>query len=160
MTAKINPIDISDFLEQDRIVVVGASDDSKSFGGSIYRALKAHDHSVVPVNQTATSVDGDECYPSVLAVRGEVDGVLVMVHRDSAEQVVRECVDRGIARVWLFKGIGGASAVSDVAVDLCVRNNIAVIAGACPMMFLEPVGWFHKIHRTCRHVNGSLSKAA
>ena len=28
------------------------------------------------------------------------------------------------------------------------------------LMFLEPVAWFHKFHRTLRHLNGSLSKAA
>src|SRR5688500_18005429 len=112
MVMTINPAEVDDFLAGDRIAVVGASDDPKKFGGAIYRALKTHRHTVVPVNRSATTVDGDECYPSIVAVPGAVDGVLVMVHRDQSADVVRECVERGITRVWLFKGLGGASAVS------------------------------------------------
>lgn len=31
-----------------------------------------------------------------------------------------------------------------------------VVAGACPLMFLEPVGWFHRVHRAVRRANGAL----
>ena len=158
MVMTIDPTEVADFLAQERIAVVGASDDPKKFGGTIYRALKAHGHTVVPVNRTATTVDGDQCYPNLATVPGEVDGVLVMVHRDQSPQVVRDCVERGITRVWLFRGLGGASAVSHDAIYLCRKNNITVIAGACPMMFLEPVGGFHKFHRVMRHLNGSLAR--
>jgi predicted CoA-binding protein len=160
MSTTIDPEEVDDFLSQHCIAAVGASDDPKKFGGTIYRALKAHGHNVVPVNRSTSTVDGDVCYPSLAVVPGDLDGVLVMVHRDDAAQVVRECIDRGIPRIWLFKGLGGASAVSDEAVDLCHENNVTVIAGACPMMFLEPVAAFHKVHRSMRHLNGSLAKAS
>ena len=159
MVPMIDPKEVDDFLALKRVAVVGASDDPKRFSGTIYRALKAHGHTVVPVNRTAVTVDGDECYPSLSAVPGDLDGVLVMVHHDDSAQVVRECVDRGVTRVWLFKGLGGASAVSDEAVDLCKKNDVTVVAGACPLMFLEPVG-FHKFHRAMRHLNGSLARAS
>lgn len=160
MATLVDPANVRDFLAQERIVVVGASDNPKKFSGTIVRALKEHGHTVVPVNSTAETVDGDQCYPDLASVPGEVDAVLVMVHRDSAEQIVRDCIERGVTRIWLFKGLGGASAVSYQALYLCARNNITVIAGACPMMFLEPVGGAHRFHRTLRHLNGSLARAS
>lgn len=63
-------------------------------------------------------------------------------------------------RVWLFMGLGGPGALSDEAVQLCHDKGIDVVAGACPLMFLEFVGWSHKLHRMARHLNGSLSRSA
>jgi len=160
MAHPIDPTAVEDFLAQSHIAVVGASDDPKSFGGTIYRALKARGHTVVPINRNASTVDGDVCYPDLAAVPGPIDGVLVMVHRDQSTQIVRDCVERGIARVWLFRGLGGASAVSHDAIALCRANDISLVAGACPLMFLEPVAGFHKFHRAMRHLNGSLAQAS
>jgi hypothetical protein len=61
--------------------------------------------------------------------------------------------------VWLFKG-AAPGAVSDEAVQLCRDHNIAVIPGACPLMFLEPVHGVHRVHRALRHANRSLAKAS
>ena len=156
----IDPADVQSFLAGKRIAVVGASDSPKSFARTIYRKLRHHGYDPVAVNPNAPSVDGDICYPDLRSVPGELDGVLVMVNRDRTESVVDACIDRGVPRVWLFKGIGGASAVGERAVELCRQHGIRVIAGACPMMFLEPVGGVHRLHRTIRRLNRSLAKAA
>jgi hypothetical protein len=34
-----------------------------------------------------------------------------------------------------------------------------VVAGACPLMFLDTVGGIHKLHRVMRRMNHSLAKA-
>ena len=81
-----------------------------------------------------------------------------MVSKDKSADVVRACAARGIANVWLFKGLGGAGAVSDEPIEVCRDNGMHVVAGACPFMFLEPVAWFHRTHRAVRHLNGSLAK--
>ena len=156
----IDPADVQSFLAGKRIAVVGASDSPKSFARTIYRELRQHGYDPVAVNPNASSVDGDICYPDLRSLPGELDGVLVMVNRDRTERIVDECIDRGVPRVWLFKGIGGASAVGARAVELCHQHGIRVIAGACPMMFLEPVGGVHRLHRTIRRLNRSLAKAA
>ena len=156
---KIRSEDVRTFLEGRRFAVVGASDDQKNFGGTVYRELKAHGYEPVAVNRSATTVDGDTCFPSLAAVPGEVDGAIVMVNRNAAVDVVRECADQGIDRVWLFKG-AGAGAVSEEAVRMCADNGIAVIEGACPLMFLEPVAGLHRFHRGIRHLTGSLSPAS
>jgi hypothetical protein len=80
-----------------------------------------------------------------------------MVNRVAAVDVVRDCIAHGIRRVWLFKGIGSAGAVSDEAVRLCQDSYTTVIAGACPLMFLDPVGLPHRVHRGVRRLKGALA---
>jgi predicted CoA-binding protein len=146
-----------EFLAQRRLAVVGASDAKSSFGGSILRELRDHGYDVVAVNPGCEAVAGAPCYPSLADVPTPVDGVIVMVNREAAVDVVRDCVAHGIRRVWLFKGIGSPGAVSDEAVRLCQDNDITVIPGACPLMFLEPVGLVHRVHRGVRRLKGALA---
>jgi hypothetical protein len=148
------------FLTGHRIAVVGVSDDKANFGRTVYRALRERGYEVVPVNPSADTVAGDPCYPDVEAVPGALDGVVVMVGADRSADVVRACVRRGVGRVWLFKGLGGAGSVSDDAIELCERHGIDLVAGACPLMFLEPVGWFHRVHRGARRASGSLDRVS
>jgi predicted CoA-binding protein len=155
----IDPAQAKAFLSAGRIAVVGASDEPKNFGRAIAAALRDHGIDTVAVHPKATSVAGVPCYRSVAAVPGRVDGVIVMVPSESAAGVVRACVDRGVPRVWLFKG-AGPGAVSDEAVQLCRDHDIAVIPGACPLMFLEPVRGVHKVHRALRRANRSLARVS
>ena len=50
----IDPEMAREFLAQRRLAVVGASDDPKNFGKSVYKALKEHGCSVAAVNPNAT----------------------------------------------------------------------------------------------------------
>ena len=156
----IDPAVAMEFLSRSRIAVVGASDDPKNFGRTVYKELRKHGFDAVAVNPNASTVDGDRCYGNLAAVPGDVDGVIVMVQRDRAVDAVRECASRGVKRVWLFRGIGSPGAVSDEAIELSAAEGIEVIPGACPMMFLEPVAGVHKFHRAMRRMNHSLAKVS
>ena len=81
-----------------------------------------------------------------------------MVAGEAAVGVVRACAARGVSHVWLFKGLGGRGADSDAAARVR-RHDIAVVAGACPLMFLEPVGLVHRLHRSARRANRSLVRS-
>jgi hypothetical protein len=156
----VDPSAASAFLGSGRIAVVGASPDRASFGGTLYRALRDHGNDVVAVNRSATPIDGEEAFADLADVPGTVDGVLVVVDRDRAADVVHAAADRGVERVWLFKGIGGRGADSDEAIALCRHHGIEVIAGACPLMFLEPVAAVHRIHRAIRRAAGAVARTA
>ncbi len=149
-----------EFLALGRLAVVGVSADPRQFGNVVYKALKEHGVDVVPVHPSDLTVAGDTVFPDIGAVPGPVDGVIVMVPGEAAVAVVRACADRGVGHVWLFKGLGGPGAVSDAAVDECERQGISVVPGACPLMFLEPVGLVHRIHRAARRANRSLTRTA
>jgi predicted CoA-binding protein len=75
-----------------------------------------------------------------------VDGLLVMVPAEVAAGVVGEAIDRGIPRVWLHRGVGKGSVSSD-AIAKCRAHGVAVVDGACPLMFEQPVGGVHRLHR-------------
>ena len=160
MAAPLDPTDVQRFLAGRRLAVVGASDAPQNFGRTIYRELRDHGYEVVAVHPTAETVEGDRCFPDLGSVPGAIDGVVVMVAKERSAGVVRDAIDRGVGNVWLFKGAGGASAVSDEAVALCEEHGIAVVAGACPLMFLEPVGAIHRIHRGLRRMTGALARPA
>ena len=155
----IDPSAVQEFLSGRRLALVGASADPQSFSNTIFHELKTHGYDVVPVNPNVDSIDGVPAYKTVAEIPNGIDRVMVMVRRENAAQVVHDCVDHGIHKIWLFKGIGAGS-VSDEAVDIAREAGAEVIPGACPLMFLEPVAWFHRLHRAARRMNGSLAKAS
>lgn len=148
---------IDDFLAQKHLAFVGVSHEPKQFSASVYRELKDKGYELSPVNPGADIIEGDHCYHDVRDLPDGIDGAIVMVSADHAAEVVQACIDRGIPRVWLHKGIGPSS-VSEDAVGLCKEHGIEVVDGACPMMFAEPVGWFHRVHRSEQKLIGKLPK--
>lgn len=137
---------IDDFLAQRHVALVGCSRKPDQFANAVGRHLRSGGRTVYPVNPAADEIEGIRCYRSVAEVPEPLDGVLVMVNADAATQVVQECVERGVRRVWLHRG-AGPGAVSPEAVERCRAAGIDVVDGACPLMFAEPVGWFHRAHR-------------
>jgi len=125
----------AEFLAQNRIAVVGVSRDSKQPANANYRRLKARGYQVFAVNPNMATVEGDRCYHSLREIEGEVDGVVIFTPRHAAAAVVRECAELHIARVWMHRSVDAGS-VSEEAVAIGRREGIAVLDGACPMMFL------------------------
>lgn len=148
------------FLAGRRIAVVGASDERGNMGGAILRELWLHGHEVVPVHPTARLAGGHRCYPTIGDLPGPIDGAIVVVPADAAVDVVRQCIAAGVPAIWLFKGIGSEGAVSDEAIALCHEAGIPVVPGACPLMFIRPVGTVHRIHRAAQRAHGTLAATA
>jgi uncharacterized protein len=148
------------FLAQQRIAVIGASDEKQNFGGTILRALLDHGYDAVGVNPNAKTAGGVPCWPDLASVPGVVDGVVVMVPAAASAGAVRAAIARGVSQIWLFRGIGGRGSVTDEAVALCHEHDVDVVAGACPLMFLEPVGFGHRMHRSVRRMKGAVERPA
>lgn len=151
----IDPARARSFLEAGRIAVIGASDDERNFGRTVCRALREQDREVVAVHPSAAGSDGAPGYPSLDSVPGPIDTAIVMVPADRAADVVTECVALGVPRIWLFKGLGPGS-VSAEAVQVARDAGAEVVAGACPLMFLEPVRGVHRFHRGVRRARGAV----
>jgi predicted CoA-binding protein len=133
----------AEFLAQRRIAVAGVSRDQPNAANVIYRRLRTDGYDVFAVNPAADVVEGDRCYHSLAEIEGGVDAVVVGTHPDVSLAVVEACAAAGVPRVWLHRGIGEGS-VSAEAVRYCEKHDIAVIAGACPMMFLEHADLGHR----------------
>ena len=149
---------VHEFLAQRRIAVAGVSRDNSQHAASnlIYRRLKSTGHDVFAVNPHMQSFDGDRCYPDVQSIPGGVDGVVVVTRPETTAQIVRDCNDAGVRRVWMHQSIGRASSVSLEAVEYCRQHDISVIPGGCPMMYGEGVDFGHACMRWLLKLTGGL----
>lgn len=149
---------IADFLAQKRIAVAGVSRNTKGEAANlIYQKLRASGYEVFPVNPNAEMIEGERCYPNLKAIAPPVDGVVIATRPEIAEQLVQECAELGVRRVWMHRSFGTGS-VSAAATKFCEANKIAVIAGGCPMMYCQPVDLGHKCMRWILKVTGGLPK--
>lgn len=137
---------IREFLSDRELGFVGVSRDAKGFGNAVFRELRQRGWRPVPVHPELHEVDGVPTVRSVADLPPGVRGVIVMVGADRAADVVDECAARGITRVWLHRG-AGPSSVSPEAVARARAAGMLLVDGACPLMWAEPVGGIHRLHR-------------
>ena len=150
---------VNDFLSQNRIAVAGVSRNPSggAAANGIYRRFRELGYQVYAVNPNADVVEGDHCYHSVKDIPEQVDGVIIATPASATDQVVRDCADAGISRIWMHNGIHSlGTSVSESAVDFCKQHNIMVIAGACPLMFGKPSDGFHRFVRKGMGLFGQL----
>lgn len=140
------PAAVAEFLAGRRIAVAGVSRDPKQTANAIYRKLRDSGYEVVPVNPRAPEAEGVRCFPSLAAVPGELDGVVVVTAPAAAAAVVRDAHARGIRRLWFHRSFGAGS-VSPEALALCAELGIEPIVGGCPFMYLAPVDFGHRCMR-------------
>ena len=139
---------IRDFLAQKNIAVAGVSRSGQSAANAIYKKLRDAGYHVFAVNPSTPSVEGETCYPDLKSIPEKVDAVMAATSPKVTEDIVRQCAELGIGRVWMHQSftIMGTS-VSDSALRYCAEHGITVIPGGCPMMFCEPVDPAHKCAR-------------
>lgn len=145
----------TEFLAQKRIAVAGVSSKREDAANYNYGKLKEAGYEVFAVNPNITTFKGDPCYPSVKAIPGGVDAVVIVTRPELTERIVRDCVDTGVKHVWMHDNTFMGTSVSEGAVALCRANGIAVIPGACPMMYMD---FGHKCMRGMLGVLGRLPK--
>lgn len=150
---------VDDFLAQKRIAIAGVSRDNSHHpvGNLIYRRLKSTGHEVFAVNPNMPDFEGGPCYPNVKSIPGGVDGVVIITRPQITEDIVHDCHDAGIRRVWMHQSMGkSATSVSKVAVEYCREHDISVIAGGCPMMYGEGADFGHRCMRVIMKLTGGL----
>jgi len=137
MAASTLDAKVEEFLAQKRIAVAGVSRDKghHPVGNLIYNRLKTTGHDVFAVNPNMETFEGNRCYPNLQAIPGGVDGVVVITRPQATEQIVRDCVQAHVPRVWMHQSVASGTSVSQEAVDYCREHDVSVIAGACPMMY-------------------------
>ena len=84
---------------------------------------------VYAVNPNIDKVLGDRCYHSLSELPQKPDVVDTVVPPAVTEQIVEECKELGIARVWMQPG-----SESEKAINLCVEKNIKVVHDVCVMV--------------------------
>jgi len=119
---------INEFMAQKRFAVVGATNDTNKYGNEIFRNLTSRGYEVYPVNPRLKELEGTKCYPSLSSIPVKVDVVDFVVPPPVTEEILKECKDLELNRIWFQPG-----SESEAAVDFCNENNLKVVHGVCVM---------------------------
>jgi uncharacterized protein len=140
------PQSVADFLAGRRFAVAGVSRNTQHAANAIYLKLRSAGYDVVPINPCTSKVEGVQCYPDVGSAPGPLDGLVIAAPPRVGLELVRQCVNHGVPRVWFHRSFGGGS-VSREAVRECQERGLACIVGGCPLMYCEPVDPAHRCMR-------------
>jgi len=154
---------VQDFLAQPKIAVVGVSDKRDTGCNLAYHKFLESGYRVSIVNPHITTFEGAPCYPDLASIPEKPDGVFILANPQVTEQIVRQCIELGIKRVWMHCMMGtkpglaaNMTSVSQEAVRMCNENGITVIPGSCPNQFLKP-DFGHALMRMMWRTAGFMS---
>ena len=120
---------IKDFMNQKRFAVVGATDNPQKYGNQIVKNLKSRGYEVYPVNPRLKDLEGLACYSSLADIPVKVDVVDFVVPPKATEEVLKQCKELGLSRIWLQPG-----SESETGITYCHENNLKVVHSVCVMM--------------------------
>jgi predicted CoA-binding protein len=148
---------IQDFLGQKRLAFVGVSSRPAEFSRALFREFRTRGYDAIPVHPGVAEIDGQKCFARLQDIVPPPDGALLLTAPGVTGQVVRDCAEAGIRRVWMYRG-ATAGAVSADAIEFCAANGISVVPGECPFMFLTSTPWFHRVHGLVKKITGSYPR--
>jgi hypothetical protein len=120
---------VKDFLSQKSFAVVGSFQNETKYAYRIFKKLQKDGHTVFPVNPRGGEIDGSKCYPTVKDICENIDVVNIVTSPKVTLNVIKECEDKGIRRVWIQPG-----AEDEAVISFCKKNNINVVHGLCVML--------------------------
>ena len=120
---------IQEFIDQRVWVVVGASLNPEKYGNKIFRDLRAAGYIVYGVNPGGGEIEGQRLYPTLADLPEEPVVVDIVVPPRVTEEIVRQCAELGLERVWMQPG-----SESEEAIRLCQENGIKTVYNACAMI--------------------------
>ncbi len=120
---------IREFVNQRVWAIVGASTDTSKFGNQIFRDLRKAGYVIYGVNAHGGEIDGQELYRSLADLPEKPAVVDTVVPPHVTEQVVQQCAELGLGRVWMQPG-----SESQRAIGFCQEHNIKVVHGACALI--------------------------
>jgi predicted CoA-binding protein len=145
----------SEFMSHKRVAVVGVSRSPQNHGGNVvYQRLKERGFSVAAVNKNTDEIEGDVCYRALKSIPQVPEWVVLCTRPEASEEIMKECIELGVSRVWMHRGPGKGS-VSENATRLGRENGVRVIDGGCPCMFDPAADTGHKMMRV---VLGSMGR--
>ena len=130
------------FFTPESVALVGASATPGKVGNSVLDSLAKHDYKgkVYPINPKAEEILGVKCYPSIEAIDGNVDLVVVCVDLSVTPPILESCAKKGIHNVVIVSGggkeLGGERADYEAQIkSLSEKHKIRIIGPNCIGMF-------------------------
>lgn len=118
------------------VAVVGASRKEGSIGNGLIKNLLSGDFqgNIFPVNPGEEEILGLRCYPTVQAIDGSVDLVIIAIPRDKVIPVMEECAEKGVKAVVVISA--GFKEVDEKGAEL--EKKLAIMAKEQGMALLGP----------------------
>lgn len=147
------------FLASRRIAVTGVSHAPQGHGSNaVYKRLRERGYEVFAVNPNSPEAEGDRTYPSLAAIPGGVDAVVIGTAPRAALDTVREAATLGIDKVWMHRAFGAGS-VSAEATAAGRERGMTIIDGGCPLMFGPTADGGHKAICWFLRLGGKLPRS-
>lgn len=138
---------LASFFAPRSVAVIGASRDPSTVGGSVLANLKAAGFAgrVIPVNPSASTVQGLPAVPSIAALDEAVDLAVIAVPPAHVLPTLKECVAKGVRGAVVisagFREIGGEGQAREAELRAWLRGQpIRVLGPNC-------LGWIRPGHR-------------
>jgi len=123
---------IKTFLAATAFAVAGASSRRHKYGNKVLRCYLQHHKTVYPLNPIEKSIEGLTCLKNVSELPHEVTSLSIITPPAVTERIVEQSIATGIKNIWMQPG-----AESEAAINLCLQNNINLIAqGPCILVVL------------------------
>ena len=120
---------IQEFINQRVWAVVGASLNPEKYGHRIFRDLRAAGYIVYGINPGGGEIESQRLYPALADLPEEPAVVDIVVPPKVTEEIVRQCAELGLGRIWMQPG-----SESEEAIRFCQEKGIKVVHGACAMI--------------------------
>lgn len=156
---------IEAFLNLRHIAMAGISR-KKSPANVIFKKFKHNGNQLYPLHPSLKEFEGVSCYKHFSEIPHHVDGLFLFTAPDVTLSIVQDCIHHKPSYIWMHNMMGiircedtnipESSSVSAEAVSLAEQAGIKVIAGSCPMQFIEPVDIFHRCVRWFARRKGAL----
>ena len=144
---------VNQFLEQKTIAIAGVSRKEQKFGNTLYKELIGKDYTVYPVNPAMETYKGKVCYPTVNALPDDVTGLVIVTNPSQTLKLIKEGESKGIRHFWVQQG-----AESKEAMEYANQSKSNILFKECLMMFAQPVGSMHRVHRFLNKLFGKYPK--
>ena len=115
--------------KNDRIAVIGVSDNPSKFGHKVYFDLISKGYQVYAVHPDEGEVLGFKRFKKLSDLPVVPDVVNIVTQPSITEAIVRECKELGIKKVWMQPG-----SESEEAIAFCRDNEIEALHSACIMV--------------------------
>lgn len=129
---------LAGLIEPQSIAIIGASTRTDRWSGSVIPAIRRHGFTgeIYPVNAKYEQVDGLPCYPSVSAIPGPVDAVLIFVPKHALPDILEDCGKKGVRGAVIlasgFSEIGeDGQRIEEQLREIANRHRIAICGPNC-----------------------------
>jgi len=143
--------EIQNFINSKYIAILGAAPSGKKFGNYAYRDLKKRGYKLYPVHPSAGTIEGDKAFDNLKSLPDNVDSALIVIAPDKADDVVDDAVAKGVKCLWFQRGADFSKPAAKAE-----AAGIRTVTGKCILMYAEPVGGIHAIHRFFTKLFGKL----